>query len=51
MTSFIHKPHCSVKNLDVGKEYEFRVSAENEFGVSDPLVTEEPILARYPFGR
>ena len=51
VTSFIRSPHCSVKNLDIGKEYDFRVCAENEFGVSEPLITEEPILARHPFGK
>ncbi|XP_067930808.1 twitchin-like [Watersipora subatra] len=51
VTSFIRNPHCSVKNLDIGKEYDFRVCAENEFGVSEPLLTSDPILARHPFNK
>ena len=51
MTSFVTSPHCSVKNMEVGEEYDFRISAENEYGVSEPLQTTEPVLAKYPFGK
>ena len=50
VSSFCPGTHTGVKNLDVGEEYEFRVSAENEFGVGEPLTTEEAIKARLPFG-
>ena len=36
--------------LTEGHEYEFRVSAENAFGRSDPLNTDKPTLAKDPFG-
>lgn len=38
-----------VRNLTIGKEYEFRVCAENQYGVSEPATTEHPIRARHPF--
>ncbi|XP_064634017.1 twitchin-like isoform X9 [Lineus longissimus] len=48
-SSFLSSPHATVRNLDPGKEYEFRVMAENKHGVSEPLVTSEPIKAKHPF--
>lgn len=50
MNSYVPGTHCPVKNLDVGQQYEFRVMAENQFGVSEPLLTTEPITAKHPFG-
>ena len=41
---------ATAKNLDEGEEYEFRVTAVNENGESDPLITTEPVKAKYPFG-
>ena len=41
---------ATAKNLDQGQEYDFRVMAVNEHGESDPLVTEEAIKAKHPFG-
>lgn len=32
-----------------GKEYGFRVRAENRFGISEPIYSDR-IIARYPFG-
>jgi hypothetical protein len=40
---------CPVKGLDEGKRYEFRIMAENIYGCSDPLVTQEPVKAKWPF--
>lgn len=37
------------KNLTIGKDYEFRVYAENKYGTSDPASTVDPIRARHPF--
>merc|ERR1712226_833127 len=36
----------TVNDLEEGKEYEFRVFAENEIGESEPLTTARPILAK-----
>jgi len=42
---------ATAKNLDEGQEYDFRVVAVNKEGESEPLVTTEPIKAKYPFGK
>lgn len=44
-------PFLRIRNLNVGREYEFQVMAENKYGVSEPATTKEPIKAKYPFGR
>ncbi|CAF4189098.1 unnamed protein product [Rotaria sp. Silwood2] len=38
-----------VKGLEDGKNYEFRVSAENDNGLSEPLVIDTPVKAKWPF--
>ena len=38
-----------MRNLTVNKEYDFRVYAENHYGVSDPGVNEDGIKAKHPF--
>ncbi|KAK6110371.1 Fibronectin type III domain family protein [Brugia pahangi] len=38
-----------VRNLENGHPYEFRVSAENQYGIGEPLETTEPITAKDPF--
>lgn len=40
----------TIPKLKEGREYEFRVLAENQNGLSEPLVTTEPVLAKNPFG-
>jgi len=40
----------TVTGLTPGKEYKFRVTAVNAEGESDPLQTEESIIAKNPFG-
>ena len=41
---------CPVEDLEPGEEYEFRVCAVNENGVSEPLMSTKPIVAKFPFG-
>ncbi len=42
---------CAVKGLENGKRYEFRVSAGNMYGNSNPLVSDEPVKAKWPFSK
>ncbi|CAH2099215.1 unnamed protein product [Euphydryas editha] len=49
VSGYVTTPFLRVKNLTVGKSYEFRVMAENQYGQSDPAQTTEPIRARHPF--
>ncbi|OTF83012.1 twitchin-like protein, partial [Euroglyphus maynei] len=49
VSSFVHGTAFRVKNLIIGRSYDFRVAAENQFGLSDFTVTDEPITARYSF--
>lgn len=39
-----------VQGLTENQQYLFRVMAVNEFGQSEPLQAENPILAKMPFG-
>ena len=39
-----------MEDLEPGEEYEFRVCAVNENGVSEPLTSTKPIVAKFPFG-
>lgn len=41
--------YCA-QNLKVGKEYVFRVMAENEVGKSEPL-TSDSVSPKSPFGK
>ncbi|KAM3957310.1 projectin protein bent isoform 8-T9 [Aphomia sociella] len=49
VSGYVTTPFLRVKNLTVGRDYEFRVMAENQYGQSDPAQTSEPIKARHPF--
>lgn len=52
----IPEPVCKVRNLELGKSYQFRVRAENIYGISDPspasppsrlMGPPQPVLDRY----
>ena len=43
-------PEMDVTGLQEGKEYSFRVKAVNEEGDSEPLETDQAIIAKNPFG-
>lgn len=49
VSGYVTTPFLRVKNLNVGRSYEFRVMAENQYGQSEPAQTLEPIKARHPF--
>lgn len=40
-----------VRNLESGNPCEFRVLAENQYGIGEPLETTEPIIAKDPFSK
>lgn len=48
--SGIQGTKCVAPKLQEGHEYKFRVIAENNQGDSEPLETDEPIVAKNPFG-
>lgn len=50
VSAFVPGTSLTVKKLQEGHEYEFRVMAENVNGRSEPLSTETPVLAKDPFG-
>lgn len=45
------KSSFTIDGLTPKKKYKFRVKAVNKEGESEPLETEEPILARNPYGK
>lgn len=49
ISSFVRGCSYNVFSLETGKRYLFRVRAENQYGVSEPLESEEPITAKFPF--
>lgn len=48
--SSVSKTSCRLGKLIPGKEYMFRIRAENRFGVSDPVQSDR-MVAKFPFGR
>ena len=49
VSSYITSCYTRIRNLVVNTDYDFRIYAENHYGVSDPATTSEPITARHPF--
>lgn len=49
VSSFCRVPYYEVTGLNEGSEYKFRVSAENDYGQSQPLESEKSIIAKNPF--
>lgn len=50
LSSTIKETNFKVTNLTPLKEYTFRVSAENMYGVGEPALST-PIIAKYSFGK
>jgi hypothetical protein len=51
VSKFCRGTSCDVTDLDEGEAYHFRVSAVNEQGHSEPLITDKPVVAKHPFGK
>lgn len=49
VSSFVRNCHYDVIGLEPNKSYNFRVRAENQYGISEPLETDSPIVAKFPF--
>ena len=49
LSSFVRSTHYDVIGLEPNRTYNFRVRAENQYGISDPLQADEPITAKFPF--
>ncbi|KAI5726324.1 hypothetical protein M8J76_000791 [Diaphorina citri] len=49
VSSYVTTPFVRVRNLAIGSTYEFRVMAENQYGLSKPALTIDPIKAKHPF--
>ena len=49
VSSYITSTYTRIRNLVVNKEYDFKIYAENQYGISDPAITSEPIKAKHPF--
>lgn len=49
VSSFVRNTHYDVMSLEPNKKYSFRIRAENQYGISEPLESSEPVIAKYPF--
>ena len=51
LSSFVRGTNTLVPGLVENERYRFRVLAENQYGLSDPLELPEPIVAKYQVGK
>lgn len=49
VSKFVRGTNYEVLGLTEGKEYKFRVRAENKHGVGEPLEARESMIAKSPF--
>lgn len=49
LSSFARRTQYDVFGLEPNRKYNFRIRAENQYGISAPLVGDEPITAKFPF--
>lgn len=49
VSSFVRSCTYDVIGLEPNKKYSFRVRAENQYGVSEPIETDQPVTAKFPF--
>ncbi|CAG2054619.1 unnamed protein product, partial [Timema podura] len=49
VSSFVRSCHYDVIGLEPNKKYTFRIRAENQYGLSDPLDLDQPITAKFAF--
>lgn len=49
VSSFVRTNHYDCMGLEANKKYYFRVRAENQYGISEPLTRDDAVLATYPF--
>ncbi|XP_065220483.1 twitchin isoform X27 [Planococcus citri] len=49
LSSFVRSCHYDVFGLEPNRKYNFRVRAENQYGVSEPIELDNLITAKFPF--
>lgn len=47
--AFVRGTHYEVMGLELNKSYKFRIRAENQYGLSEPLEHPDAIVAKFPF--
>lgn len=49
LSSFVRSCHYDVFGLEPNRKYNFRVRAENQYGISEPVELDNMITAKFPF--